>query len=997
MPPRGTPYRRRAGETRASEGGKKQFSRPNLPALSGTSGRRQYTYGAAEEPSPTRPVPRGDVIDISSAVEGALERHEQQRLERERRQAGSDIFLEEARRQDTADEQARGKAADMLAMPPPSFTPRRDPSSRHVGLAPLTDQGDDSDSDDGRSFEVENDYYGDATIASTPGSAPTTETRQGRSAMSQRRTAEQQLPASTEGPSQTPRRPQQSSSAENEQLSSPSTQDTPGLRSSPRRPKQSKPKAAVVDSQQPGGAQSSVQVGTRSLRRPEPSQRAPLRQRSGNSDHGKGEVEDDTTARPSLFTQAKGLGAAASPFYSRPYFASEHSEMDDAMQREIRSDEGESMEEDSERVWTKPSTSLPLLRRDVPHAEDNSHEDTINWWQLLNPYTYFQAMGWVLSAAYSSVAGFADMLYPQTLMDGLFSSLEKVLYFVAAVIGLITAISVMHAAIFGKIDGDFSMDRLLSVPEMHWPDLAQVADKAHGLVPAFSWPAWRLSPSLPDLSQLDNDGLARLDEYLKQYQGEFERIQRAGKLHDSSLKKLEAVVPKLVHIELKDGKPVVAQEFWHALRDLIHRDGDFLTFEKKGSRYEVASEAHWEAIASRITKDPTFTKKINATVDSMEVRVREGAAGFWDSWIKNNDAKISEMLGSALDQIQNAGSQRDFDKRLQRIVKEHIDESKKDSSIISRDEFLRHLKKEFATHRSEVRAELAELQPQLDTLVRQAAELARKEAPESMSKDQIASFVQGVVNKAIADMNLEALARGQIYSHWDGILRHQINYFGSGAGAVIDQKHTSATFDPPASSKYVQQKGIRGVQKPIPRAALEPWTDEGDCWCAARSVNHRGNPHGAILAVILGHRIIPHHIVVEHIVAGATMDPDARPKEIEIYADVDAELRDLAREFSATHYPDIYPLSEEEDAGWNVSPAELPERFVKIGQFSYDDLQFHDGVQVHRLSDDLLRLGLATDHVIVRAVSNYGAKTHTCFYRVRLYGHRFQEDGVSTW
>lgn len=664
--------------------------------------------------------------------------------------------------------------------------------------------------------------------------------------------------------------------------------------------------------------------------------------------------------------------------------------MDDAMQREIRSDESDSMEADSHWSWKKPLVSLPLLHRDVPQAQDDLPVDTINWWQLLNPYTYFQALGWVLSAAYSSTADFAGKLFPRALMDGVFSSLEMVLYFVAAVIGLITLISVVHAAIFGKIDGDFSMDRLLSVPEIHWPDLAHMVDKAHGLVPEFSWPTWSLSPSLPDLSHLDNDGLARLDEYLKEYQREFERIQRAGKLHDSSLKKLEAVVPKLVHIELKDGKPVVAQEFWHALRDLIHRDGDFLTFEKKGSRYEVASEAHWKAIASRITKDPTFTKKINATVESMEQRVKDGAAGFWDSWVKNNDAKIAEMLGSALGQIQNAGSQKEFDKQLQRIVKKHIDESNKDSSIVSREEFLRHLKNEFATHRTEVRAELAELQPQLDNLVRQAAELAGREAPASMSKAEIVALVHGVVKQAVADMNLEAMARGQIYSHWDSILRHQINYFGVGAGAIIDKQHISSTFDPPTGSAYVKQKGIRGVQKPIPRAALEPWTDEGDCWCAARSTNHRGNPHGAILAVILGDRIIPHHIVVEHIVASATMDPGARPKEIEVYADVDADLRDLVRDFSASHFPDIYPLDEGAD-GWNVSPAKLPERFVKIGQFVYDDLQIHDGVQVHRLSDELFKLGVATDHVIVRAVSNYGAKTHTCFYRVRLYGQPLRE------
>ncbi|KAM0739752.1 hypothetical protein ACQRIT_004936 [Beauveria bassiana] len=1027
MPPTPYPIRRRpvivarerARATPAPEDDATEFRKPNLPPLHGTpSARRQYTYGAAAEPSPARPLLRGDVVDLSGAVQGALKRQELQQAAQHRRQSGADLFLEEAERQE------RGSVEndeDRQAMPPPSFKPLQ--KSKEVGSVSLSEHRDDSDGDVARGFDIESDYYSEASIASSPVAAPIVEQHQDSSAVLQRRASKHQPLGYPELPSLSSEVPRRSSNAENEQPSSPSALGTPGLRSSPRRPKQPQPKTVTLDNQKSSetasanarrlreknpttklsitqalltgqdtmAAQSIVQEKKQFSSRLESGQRAPLRQRSGNSDHVTRDVEESTAARPSLFAQAKDVAVSASPFSTRSFYASDHGEMDDAMQREIQSNESESENGDSRQHWSwlRSLTMLSPFR----HNQDDLRTDTINWWQLLNPYTYFEALCWLFSAAHASGLELVNKLCPQTLLDGLFSSLGMVMYFVAAIIGLITLFSVVHATLSGKVDDDFSMDRLLSMPETHWPGLGYMAGKAHGFLPAFSWPTWSQSSSLPDLSHLDNDGLARLDEYLRQYQREFERIQQAGKLHEKSLKKLEAVVPKLVHVQLEDGKPVVAQEFWHALRDLIHRDGDFLTFEQKDGSYEVASEAHWQAIASRITKDPTFTKQINMTVDSMEARIKEGAAGFWDAWIKNNDAKISEMLGSALDQIQNAGSQREFDKRLQRIVKQHIDESNKHSSVVSREEFLRHLKNEFATHRAEVRAELVELQPRLEVLIRQAALLAGKGAPDSMSKAEIVTLVHDLVTKAMADMNLEAMARGQIHSHWDNVLRHQINYFGVGAGATIDAQHTSPPFKPPKDSTYVVQKGLKGVQTPIPRVALEPWSDEGDCWCAARSVNHRGNPHGAILSVQMAHRVIPQHIVVEHIVAAATTDPNARPKEIEVYAEIDPQLRDVVKEFSAKHFPDIYPLGED-NAGWNVSPAALPARFVKIAQFVYEDVQPHDGVQVHKLSDELLDLGAATDHVIVRAVSNYGAKWHTCFYRVRLYGESRDYRGV---
>ena len=45
-----------------------------------------------------------------------------------------------------------------------------------------------------------------------------------------------------------------------------------------------------------------------------------------------------------------------------------------------------------------------------------------------------------------------------------------------------------------------------------------------------------------------------------------------------------------------------------------------------------------------------------------------------------------------------------------------------------------------------------------------------------------------------------------------------------------------------------------------------------------------------------------------------------------------------------------------------------------------------------QLSDELVALRAETDSVVVRAVTNYGAEKHTCFYRLRLFGHRLGKD-----
>lgn len=432
-------------------------------------------------------------------------------------------------------------------------------------------------------------------------------------------------------------------------------------------------------------------------------------------------------------------------------------------------------------------------------------------------------------------------------------------------------------------------------------------------------------------------------------------------------------------MELKDGKPVITQEFWHAMRDLIEKDGSFPMLNKKGNNYEPSTEKQWKDIAAWVAGRPEIASKINEANDAVAKKLPH----MWEAWAGDNHRRVEQTLRPILDKMKITGSlsDKDLDKRLDQIIKKHVESNKSDTStVVTRDYFLQYLKNEFAAHWTEMKAEINELQPRLEQQIRDSLELAKKDDSSSLTRTEVTKLVDRSIRKAIADLNLEAMAKGQIRAHWDTDLKNQVNYFGVGAGAIVDPKHTSTTFKP--DSKYLNDKGLKGAHPYAPIEALLPWHDDGDCWCAAREVNKRGNPHGAKLSVIMGHSIIPQHIVIEHILPGATTNPGARPRQIEVYIKVeDRAVRERLLDFAAAHYA-------EDQFDWNYTPADLPSQFVKVSQFVYEGAELHDGVHVHRLSNELVALNAETDQVIVRAVSNYGAPNHTCFYRIRLFGYK---------
>ncbi|KAG5981185.1 hypothetical protein E4U55_003218 [Claviceps digitariae] len=717
----------------------------------------------------------------------------------------------------------------------------------------------------------------------------------------------------------------------------------------------------------------------------------------------------------SLFENAKRL-ASSSPFMFSRRYPVDQSERDAAIQRDIDEAEAElarerrlqASEESGQRWqqrWRWIKSFVPFARQaqadsaDVSSVRgDQPRRGFISLLHYVNPMTYLRGILALIGMLLEWITTLVHYIIPTGLWDRLSSVFEFLPHIIAGLLAFTLAF-VLATQLASSAEGDW-MQNAIETTRRAFGD---VRHKIYDFVPTVSW-SKRERSWAADLNDLwdngdDENGTAsdKIEQFLNRMEEEFLTLKRAGKMHDASLEKLEKVVPNIVHMELRDGKPVVSQEFWHALRDLIRADGSFVTLDKIGSEYEVSSERQWKAIASRLVADPVFSSTLHLAMEDFDNNMGGKMTTFWNTWVKDNDEKIAQMLGSAVDQIKSAGSQKEFEERLTKIVKEQLAQTEQQKGaqgqgqgqLVSRDEFLRHLRNEFASHRSEIRAELKDLQPQLEQLIQQSVELATKETPHGMSRADVTTLVDGLIRKALADVNLEALARGTIHRHWDSDLRHQVNYFSVGSGAIIDAKHSSSTWDPTREGVITQEeykRGLRASKGFPPIAALDAWQEQGDCWCAARSVNHRGNPHGASLAVQLAHRIIPQHIVVEHILPGATTEPNARPKFIEVYAEIlDPDVRERVLDFGAAFFPD-------DESDWNFTPPDYDARFVKITQFVYEAADIHNGVYVHRLSSELMALGAATDHIIVRAVSNYGAKNHTCFYRVRLYGFNPEVD-----
>ena len=521
------------------------------------------------------------------------------------------------------------------------------------------------------------------------------------------------------------------------------------------------------------------------------------------------------------------------------------------------------------------------------------------------------------------------------------------------------------------------------------------------------------------LAAAKDEEVGRLSRMWKSHAKDVANLRESTKVHGAAVDKLKKLLPSIISMDLdKNGKPVISQEFWHALKGIISTDTNIFTLQKGKDGDAEISDTHWAAVKKRLERgdwkapagstggDKAISKPEVETIakdtaesvakdtaesvakdraeviakDTAETVAKDTMAKQWETWVRGNSAKLREVLGDALSDRKVSPKS---DAEIVKLVKDKLGSKDMKKLVVSRDEFIRHLQNEFATQRTEVKAELAELETKLGRMVADAAKNMPVPKPGGgdamVTKKEIAALVKQAVAKSIGDAQLEAMAKGKIAANYAADLETRVNFFSRGAGAVANPKRSSPSYVAPRG-RLDSNEWLRTRPATAPLcAALESWEDQGDCWCAATR-DRGGASRPADLAVKIAHLVIPRHVVVEHIHAGATLDPGAMPADMEVWAEFqEYGTRRALENWSAATFPSLGPGDDDRHslAAWN---------FVRIARFRYQPGSQRAGVQVELLSQELVDLGAATDHIVVRALNNHGDVDHTCFYRVRLYG-----------
>ncbi|KAK0386075.1 hypothetical protein NLU13_5912 [Sarocladium strictum] len=978
MPPKANRQPKRAQDSTLNPRQKQLglVDRVHLPALQDTpSSRRQYSYGAAVEPIAPRRF-TGDYADkpynLQNAIGNALERQARE-IEAERMNLPQ-TQLQAPQQNPVRQSRTRAPAA---AFPPPR---NADP------VAP-------SEADDVRSFGIESDVYGDATIASTPDISNDTGLNLGQRSVNRRdtrrrRTKEQVDPAFRDAGSEE------------------SSGDELGARRSTRRRRQS---AKVIDQQQDeeaapaktapnlsNGTSKATSRSTRSQssgeRSPETRARAATARATANQLAPK-QASPNNLARYAQLNRFEAQQQQHAAQTAEEPSASDRSEQDSALQEDIQEQEDaaasesdrESDAEDQRQKWQQRWDYLQSLspsrylqrNRQVPvthdHEDENEASPVPGWRMLLNLQYYVET----LRRFFTWISEIASDLWEGISRHSPSSS--QLSAFVAAMILFLAVAPVLRMS--GASDDLFDSSKTF----MFFNSLKSLSlsDNFRNIIPTISHPFKLREHVTLELSDFLDDGKFQIEDFLKKFNEQFGYVKSAGAMNQQVLEKLNKIVPNVVHMNLDNGRPVVAQEFWYALRELIHDEESIFTVPSNGR----LPEKQWKLVSSRILDDAGLQSKLSSSVSGAEDRLERKISSLWDTWVKENGGKLQSMLSESVEKLQSLGTDEELNARIARIIQEQRkSDTPTDGVFVTKDEFMKHLKNEFAEQGSQIRAHVHDLQPRLERYVRGTIENLGLDKNESVKlSDGARAEVSALVNKAISDalanVNIEAFAGGKIQNHWDSVLKNQINFFSMGSGATINPKHSSATYDPYGGGVVDRrdlQNGLRGAARWHQSEALMEWSEDGDKWCAAREFNLEGKPHGYMLAVQLGQPVIPQHIVVEHILPGATIDPKARPRDIEVYAQIeDPEVRERVLDFSATHIP---APSEAEVV------ASLEPDMVLIDRFTYLGAELHDGVYVRQLNRELVRLGAETSEVVIRALNNYGAPDHTCFYRVRMYG-----------
>ncbi|KAH8680652.1 hypothetical protein BX600DRAFT_504416 [Xylariales sp. PMI_506] len=426
----------------------------------------------------------------------------------------------------------------------------------------------------------------------------------------------------------------------------------------------------------------------------------------------------------------------------------------------------------------------------------------------------------------------------------------------------------------------------------------------------------------------------------------------------------------------EDGSVEVPQAIYHAIQEAAAKAGKSITFTDDS--HSDLTNRQWEQIEKHLKEigviTPKGKKEKGKGAEEIPKIVKHEVQDALDKWLKENNAAVDRILGSA--------NPAKSEKEIRRLFDEYSKSLNGTHKFVNRDELAGLIQKEVRKPQAEYQKEFQILMDRVQEFEKAMAKY-QAEPPKGMSEAEVRAIVKDAVAKAVSYAQLEASARAAINSHLVDHLANQVNFFGAGSGAVIDPTYTTPNWRLPKfaykSKKWFERDGYKPQP---PRIAIEPWSEEGECWCAGTEGSKSHAAGTASLSVLMSRDMVPRHLVLEHILSGATLDPGAMPREVEVWAKFEElGLQRTVESWSRGRWP-------AEDR----VPTVLHAGFVKLGHFVYEDRNAGDGAQVFKLDDEVARMKAATNHVVVRALSNYGAEDHTCIYRVRMYGDVVERD-----
>jgi hypothetical protein len=442
-------------------------------------------------------------------------------------------------------------------------------------------------------------------------------------------------------------------------------------------------------------------------------------------------------------------------------------------------------------------------------------------------------------------------------------------------------------------------------------------------------------------SLYSEDDVADLQKRMLHAEYDINRLKKSSSLDHEAIKHLESRLPDYLLLKKgKNGQIQIPIDFWRALKVKMQSESPILKdyFIQDGQMRPGDGEL-------------------------TEGHVQKIARNAWSNFLDQNQVRIMAWQREVFDDT--------WDENIKKALANDV--------LVSKMDFSEELTRQWADSQKSVHVEIGRV-------LKKIARLENAIPPEQqytdqgqihavgLTKGEVQAISQATFKKMVPSIKLEALAQTKLNQATSESL-WRVNHLSLGNGAVTKPQTTTPTLPSPfQQSTFFKRQLLRflgdGRRTPNPPSeALTKWDEAGDCWCAPS----KGTSTGMQLGVLLGNKIYPDQVIIEHIPSSATLDTGAAPREIELIAKIEGwEEAEKAGALSDRLFQDQTPETD------------LDGSYILLARFTYDpnDPNFRQSFAVPL---DLKSLHISTSEVVIRAVSNAGAD-HTCFYRVRLHG-----------